>query len=234
MNDKNGQPNQGKQLEIDVDGRKYARIPIHTHVITAADNIADAVEKYARPLLQISDLLFISERVVAITQGRAFPIKEITPSAWAKFLVRFVHKSKYGIGLGSPWTMELAIREAGLWRILFAAFFSAITKPFGQRGVFYKVVGKNINAIDGPCSYTLPPYNEYAKLAPINPSGVAQELKDRLGNEVIIIDANDLGVAVLGKSDEKISDEFCQKVFRDNPLGQTNEQTPLCIVRSVG
>jgi len=43
----------------------------------------------------------------------AFPIKDIRPSFLAKFLVKFVHKSPYGIGLGSPWTMELAIKEGG-------------------------------------------------------------------------------------------------------------------------
>ena len=129
--------------------------------------------------------------------------------------------------------MELAIREAGVVRILFAALISAITKPFGVRGLFYKVVGKNINAIDGPCSYTLPPYNEYAKLGPKNPNGVARELAEKLGVRVIIIDANDLGVAILGKSEKNISDDLCKKVFRDNPLGQSSEQTPLCIVRKI-
>jgi len=191
------------------------------------------VTEYAAPHLKPGDFLFISERVVAITQGRAFPIKDIHPSRLAKFLVKFVHKSPYGIGLGSPWTMELAIREAGVVRILFAALISAITKPFGVRGLFYKVVGKNINAIDGPCSYTLPPYNEYAKLGPKNPNGVARELAEKLGVRVIIIDANDLGVAILGKSEKNISDDLCKKVFRDNPLGQSSEQTPLCIVRKI-
>ena len=129
--------------------------------------------------------------------------------------------------------MELAIREAGVARILFAAFCSAVTKPFGLRGVFYKVVGKNINAIDGPCSYTLAPFNEYAKLGPSNPNKVAKEITAKIKNQCVIIDANDLGVNVLGRSDKKISDDFCAAVFKDNPLGQTTEQTPLCIVRAI-
>lgn len=227
------QPNQGKQIKIEVDGIHYARFPIKTRVITDRDDIINIATDYAKPHLQSDDFLFISERVVAISQGRAFPIKDIKPSRLAKFLVKFVHKSPYGIGLGSPWTMELAIREAGVVRILFAAFISALTKPFGIRGVFYKVVGKNINAIDGPCSYTLPPYNEYAKLGPKNPHDVARELAEKLGVRVVIIDANDLGVAILGKSDKNISDDFCKQVFRDNPLGQSSEQTPLCIVQKI-
>lgn len=226
-------PNEGKQLTIDVRGETYARYPVRTHVVTDKDNIVDVVLRYAKPHLQPGDVLFISERVVAISQGRAFPIKDIHPSRLAKFLVKFVHKSPYGIGLGSPWTMELAIREAGVLRILFAAFLSALTKPFGMRGVFYKVVGKNINAIDGPCSYTLPPYNEYAKLGPKNPDKVAREVKEKIGNDAVIIDANDLGVAILGVSNKNITHDFCQAVFKDNPLGQSHEQTPLCIVRKM-
>jgi len=127
--------------------------------------------------------------------------------------------------------MQLAVKEAGACRILFAAFASAVTKPFGMKGVFYRVVGKNINAIDGPCAYTLPPYNEYAKLGPARPNEVAKELSQELGCGVVIIDANDLGVAILGRSSQDISEDFCKKAFKDNPLGQTNEQTPLCIVR---
>lgn len=224
-------PNKGKELCIEFNNHKYARFPIKTHVITKDDNIIKVCKKYARPYLQKNDILFVSEKIVAITQGRAFLIDDIKPSFLAKFLVKFVHKSPYGIGLGSPWTMELAIREAGAIRILVAGLIAASLKPFGIRGVFYKIVGKDINAIDGPCDYTLPPYNKYAKLGPLNPQKVAKEIQKAIGNEVVIIDANDLGISVLGKSNPKIADAFCKSVFKDNPIGQSLEQTPLCIVR---
>ena len=227
-------PNVGKKLIIELGSGTYARLPIRTHIVTKNDTVVDIVKRYAQPHLIEGDLLFISERIVAISQGRAYPIQDIRPSLLAKFLVRFVHKSPYGIGLGSPWTMELAIREAGVLRILAGAFAAAITKPFGIKGVFYAVAGKNINAIDGPCSYTLPPYNEYAKLGPSEPDKVAKNLQTELNCPIVIIDANDLGVAVLGKSNESISDTFCKNVFKDNPLGQSAEQTPLCIVRKIG
>ncbi|MBU0647019.1 MAG: coenzyme F420-0:L-glutamate ligase [Patescibacteria group bacterium] len=225
--------NIGKNLIIVVENEKWERLPIKTHIITKDDEIIDVVKKYATPFLLKNDILFISERIVAISQGRAWPIKDIKPSFFAKFLVKFVHKSPYGIGLGSPWTMELAIREAGVLRIIVGALISAITKPFGIKGVFYRIVGKNINAIDGPCDYTLPPYNEYAKLGPANPEKVAKLLCKEINCDVVIIDANDLGVAILGKSNKDIPDDFCKNVFKDNPLGQSTEQTPLCIVRKV-
>lgn len=226
-------PNPGKSLIIDVDGKMWARYPIKTHVIKPGEDLTEVVKKYVSPYLISDDLVFISEKIVAISQGRAFPIEDIKPSFWAKLLSKFVTKSPYGIGLGSPWTMELAIREAGLLRILFAAFISAITKPFGIKGLFYKVAGKNISAIDGPTPYTLPPYNRYAKLPPKDPDKVAKKLSEVLGCPVVIVDANDLGVSSLGKSHKYISEDFVRKVFRDNPLGQSSQQTPLCIVRRV-
>jgi len=226
-------PNPGKNLFIDVDGERWARYPIKTHVIKPGENISEVVERYVRGLLREGDIVFVSEKVVAISQGRAFPIEEIKPSFWANFLSKFVTKSPYGIGLGSPWTMELAIREAGLFRILLGAFVSALTKPLGIRGLFYKVVGKNIASIDGPTPYTLPPYNRYAKLPPKDPDKVAKEISGKINCRVVIVDANDLGVSVLGKSHDDIKEDFAKKVFRDNPLGQSSEQTPICIVRRV-
>jgi F420-0:gamma-glutamyl ligase-like protein len=224
-------PNNGKNLLISVSGEKYARYPIKTPIIMKGDNLLELINDLLMPFIQKGDHIFMSEKIVAISQGRAFPIKDIKPTVAAKFLSKFVLKTPYGIGIGSPWTMQLAIDEVGYTRIMLGIVASALTKPFGVRGVFYRVVGSAVSAIDGPCDYTLPPYNKYAKLAPKNPDKVAKELKDKLGYEVVIIDANDLGVAVLGKSSNNISEEFAKAVFKDNPLGQTNEQTPLCIVR---
>lgn len=226
-------PNTNKNLIINLLNDKWARLPIKTHIITKEDDIIEIVKKYAKPYLLNNDIIFISERIVAISQSRAFPIKDIKPSFFAKFLVKFVHKSPYGIGLGSPWTMELAIKEAGIFKIIIGAIASAITKPLGIKGIFYKVVGKNINAIDGPCSYTLPPYNEYAKLGPAEPEKVVKKLKLEINHDVVIIDANDLGVTILSKSNKDISNSFIKNVFQDNPLGQSLEQTPLCIVRKI-
>lgn len=223
--------NPGKQLEREVGGVRYVRIPVKTHIITDKDSMLEVIGKYVSPQITQGDFIFISERIVATSQGRAYPIKDIHPSRLAKFLLFFVYKSPYGIGIGSPWTMELAIREAGVPKILLAAFLSALTKPFGIRGVFYKIAGKTVASIDGPAEYVLPPYNQYAKLGPLNPDKVAREIKEKTGCETVIVDANDLGVAVLGKSADAPSDDFCQKVFKDNPLGQSMEQTPIAIIR---
>ena len=54
--------NEGKNEVIEVNGVKYRRLPIKTHVVTAKDNMPDVAEKYAKPHVQEGDILFISEK----------------------------------------------------------------------------------------------------------------------------------------------------------------------------
>lgn len=222
--------NPGKKLLVVIDGISYLRYPIKTSVISVNNNIDQIIQCYAFPLLKQDDMLIISERVIAITQGRSFLIRDIHPSWMAGFLSRFVSKHPGGIGLKSPYTMELAIQEVGLARIVCASVCAMVTKFFGLRGIFYHVAGSHVNAIDGPCVYTLPPGNKSAKLGPKHPMEVAQRISKLFHLPVGIIDANDYGVRVLGYS-AGIDKELIKKIFRDNPLGQSNEQTPFAIVR---
>lgn len=226
-------PNLNKQLNIIVEGITYSRFPVKTHVVKIGDDLAGILKQYVEPHLQDGDMIFMSEKIVAISQGRSYPIADIKPSKLAVYLSERVHKSPHGIGLGSPWTMQLALKEAGYLRIFLAIIAHFVGKVFGIKGAFYYVAGRKIAAIDGPCDYTLPPYNKYAKLGPAKPNKVARELKEKIGHEVVIIDANDLGVNILGRSDKKMSKDMLAAIFKDNPLGQTNEQTPLCIVRKI-
>ena len=225
------QANEGKKLAIEIDGVSYLRIPVKTHVVMREDDLFEVLDKYTKDVRQPGDIIFVSEKVVAITQGRAFPISEIKPGWFAKFLVKFVYKSPYGIGLGSPYTMQLAVEDVGVPRLLLGCAAALVTKPFGIRGVFYKVCGPRAYAIDGPCDCTIPPYNRYAKMAPKNPDKVARTLKEKLGNEVIVLDANDLNVDILGKSSKDLDVKFLKALFKDNPLGQNSQQTPVAIVR---
>lgn len=225
--------NEGKNTVITVEGKDYMRLPIKTHVVTENDKIADVAEKYAMPHMEEGDILFISEKCVACSQKRAVPLTEIHPRPLAKLLCKFVYKSPYGIGLGIPETMEMALRECGTPRMLFAAFISAIGKLLGRRGWFYKVAGYRAESIDGPTPYTLPPYNKCVVLGPENPDKTAREIAEKIGFKTVIVDVNDLTGKILGASDETLDRELLPKVLRDNPLGQSAQQTPMGIIREV-
>jgi hypothetical protein len=75
-------------------------------------------------------------------------------------------------------------------------------------------------------------YADMGILNPIHPDGVCEELKAKLNMDCMIVDANDLGVEILGKStsvDHSI--EYLKRLIKDNPAGQSNQQTPLILIR---
>lgn len=225
-------PNPGKNLIIEVEGKKYARYPIKTHIIVPQENMADVVEKYAKPFLRAGDIIFIGERSVAISQGRTFAKNEVKPGRLARFLVRFVSKHPYGIGLGSPETMQMAVEETGWPRLFLAVFCSALTKPFGIKGVFYMVAGSQARAVDGAADYVIPPYNNHVTKAPLYPDKVAQDIEKRVGAKIAIVDVCDIGGWVVGAS-QGLDKKLVIKALKDNPLGQTKEQTPMGILRKI-
>jgi len=225
-------PNPDRLMEVSVGGVVYARHPVRTHLVTAADDAAEVVVRYAAPLPADVAVLAVSERMVAITQGRSHPMEEIRPGRLARLLVRFVTRPGYGIGLGTPQTMQLAIDEVGAARILLAAAVSGLTKPLGIHGLFYRIAGPQAAAIDGPTAYTIAPYNQAATLGPKDPGGAARRIAARIDAPVAVIDANDAGCRVLGAS-PGVDRRLVTRVFADNPLGQASEQTPIAVVRRV-
>lgn len=228
------QANEGKSLEVEVDGVRYLRIPIKTSLVSPEDDIVEVVTRFATGELRAGDALFVTEKIVAITQGRAYPIDSIAPRPLAVRLSRYVTKTPGGIGLGMPQTMEMALRECGTPRILFAAAVAAVTKLFGRHGDFYVIAGPKARGIDGPTSGTIPPYNSQVVLAPDRPAEVAAQLRTALGNvvDVLIVDINDFGGNVLGSTMSKSDDRRIERILADNPLGQGHQGTPLGIIRT--
>ena len=153
-------------------------------------------------------------------------------------LSRLVTRTAIGIGLGHPTTMQLAIDEVGLPRILLAALVAGVTRPLGRRGDFYRVAGSRVNAIDGPAASNLPPYDRWAMAAPLDSEGetrrIAAALGDRYGAriDVAIIDANDLTAEVFAVTGGSIEAKV-RSLVADNPLGQSAEQTPFGFIRRI-
>lgn len=223
-----------KHPEITIGQAKFLRIPLKTHVILKDDVLLDVIEKYGKPFIEDGDILFITEKIVAITQGRAIKLTDIKPGLLAKVLAYFVTKTPAGIGLGMPETMEMALKECGKLKIIYAAVASAVTKVFGKKGVFYEIAGYKASSIDGPTPNTLPPYNQYVVLGPDKPDQVAEEVSKFLGaTKVVVVDINDLSGNVLGASTKDIDRDLIVKILKDNPLGQDHEQTPLGIIRKI-
>ena len=225
--------NEGKALTVETDGARYMRIPIRTRVVLPGDELDPFVTEYAAPVVQPGDLLFVTEKIVAITQGRSYLVEDIAPRKLALFLSKYVTRTPHGIGLGMPETMEMALRECGTPRILLAAAVSAVTKAFGRKGDFYRIAGDKARAIDGPTSGTIPPYNKAVVLGPERPTEVARHLQSLLpaGVEVAVVDINDLGGNILGSTLDKAGEKRLVAILKDHPLGQGHQSTPLGVVR---
>lgn len=218
--------------EIKVKNKTYLRYPIKTHLITKDDKLENVIEKYIVPEFKNNDIIVMSERMVAITQGRLIHEDEIKETKLAKFLIKFVKKWPNDPGFRNAKKMQLVIDICGIPRVLLASFVSAITKLFGIRGLFYKICGNQVSEIDGFAPGTIPPYNKYAVLGPKNPDKVCNNLAKKFNSQFAIVDANNIDVAVLGTSDNlQISKSELRLTFIDNPIGQGLEQTPICIVR---
>ena len=228
-------PNDGKNLSITVEGVTYDRIPIATHTVMPGDSVTEVVAKYAAKKLIAGDVLFVTEKIVSICQGRSIEPSAVAPRRLAHFLSKYVQKTPHGIGLGMPETMEMALREVGTARILIAAAVAAVTKTFGRKGDFYRIAGQGARAIDGPTDGTLPPYNERIVLGPLKPGRVAASIKMSidLDIDVLVVDINDLGGNILGSTLPTHDNQRWTKVLADNPLGQGTESTPLGIIRRV-
>lgn len=227
-------PNEGKSLEARALGKHYLRLPVKTRLITTKDDLMQLLEEYVRPHLQPGDILFVSEKIVCICQGRIIHRDAVKTGWLARFLSKKVRNYAgtpqfRGLGHGTAPAMQLLIEEAGYLRVLFAAAVSALTRNLIP-GAFYYLIGKQAKSIDCPMSWTIDEFKEYAKMAPKDPNGVARQIQERFGVETVIIDANYRGAFSLGKS-SAISERFVEELLKDNPAGQDSEMTPFLIIR---
>jgi len=221
---------------ITVDDVRWLRIPVRTKLILRGDDLVEAIQEglsLAEIELSTGDTLFVSEKAVGGSQGRYFVLgeDELSVRPLAKFLSRFVTKTPSGIGLGMPETMECALRECGVARILAAAVAGGITRLFGRRGDFYRIAGSCARSIDGPTHGTIPPFNNAVSLAPLNPEAVAKQLSEKFGCAAAVVDINDLGGNILGCFPLEKDRNQLVRILSDNPLGQGTAQTPVGIVR---
>ena len=131
------------------DGRRYQRYAIKTHFVQPGEDQAELVRRYVLPLYQPGDCLSFTAKVMGMCTNNVRTLADTHPGFWAKTLAPFAGHNSTGIGMHQPYKMQLVIEICGLPRVLFAAAVSAVTRPFGIRGLFYKICGHGVAGIDG-------------------------------------------------------------------------------------
>ncbi len=224
--------NEGKSVEIEVNGQKYLRHAIKTRFIKQGESYIDVFKEYVQPIYQEGDIISSSEKIIALCQNRIVRREDIKIGFWAKFLSKFASHPSTGVGVGETIKMQYAINTVGLLRVLWASIASAITKLFGKKGVFYEIVGQDVSGLDGFYDHVWKEYGDIGIQLPENPEAVCNEIKQKLGISTMIVDANDLGQEILGySSDIELSKDELKELIKDNPSGQGKELTPLILIR---
>lgn len=224
--------NPNKKVNIIVKDKTYMRHAIKTHFIGIGEDYIELIKRYVSPIYIEGDVLFLGEKIISLCQNRVIYAKDVVISPWAWFLSRFASSNEHGIGVDNPYKMQLAIQFAGLSRVLYGSFMAGLCKLIGIKGVFYKIVGKGVSGIDGFYGKAFECYKEMGILLPENPDSVCDDIREKLGIHCVIVDANDLGVEILGKSHDIIySEGELKAMIRDNPAGQSAQQTPMILAR---
>jgi hypothetical protein len=216
--------------ERQVDGRAYLRAPIPTRWLDATDDLVQALHDYLPPLMP-DDTVVVSEKVTILLTGRVVPVTAARPGRVARTLARFVRPPAESYGLSVPEKMQFVVQSIGAWRVLGAAALSALTRPMGMRGAFYRVAGPVARDVDG----AVPPYEDllFPPLREQDAEMLCGQLEDALGVGVCIADLNDFGGHIRAVSLLALPAPVLSQVLADNPLGQRLTGTPFGVVRPV-
>lgn len=224
--------NEGKNVEIEVDKTIYLRHAVKTRFIKPGEDYIEIFKEYVNPIYEEGDIISISEKIIALCQNRIIRRSDMKIGFWAKFLSKFASENKGGCGVRESIKMQYAINKAGLPKVLWAGIASAFTKLIGIKGVFYKITGQEVSGLDGFYDGVWDEYRDIGIELPSNSTQVCNEIKKKLGISCMIVDANDFGREILGKSNDiHLSEHELKEIIRDNPAGQGKQLTPIILVR---
>ncbi|KAH7420380.1 hypothetical protein KP509_13G004900 [Ceratopteris richardii] len=202
-------------------------LPVRTHILCHMDDPLEVVGRYAMPHIRMGDMIVIGETPLAIMQGRFRHPCNIIPSLMAKLACKLFHPTS---SLATACGMQALLDISGRLRAMFAIVVAVLGRIVGVRGLFYRLAGEQARLIDD-VSGTLPPYDQFITLGPVEAQNIAKSLEQKTGCGVAIVDANNLGRVHILAASSKVEPDFLKRILTSNPAGNDDEQTPLVIVR---
>lgn len=203
-------------------------LPIPTHLLTRLDHCVDIVNRYVKPHVKPGDIVTIGETPVAIIQGRYRHPSDIHPGWVASRLCYFFLPTS---SLATACGLQSLVDVVGPGRVLFAFIVGSVMKVLGSPGGFYRLAGEQARLVDDVTG-TLPPYDQFVVLGPDDPQAVVDEIKAKTGISAAIVDVNDLKAVKVLAATSDVSMATLQEALINNPAGNSDEQTPVVLVRS--
>ena len=235
--------NPGKALEIEVAGERYLRHGIRTHFVEVGEDYLDLFRRYVVPVYRPGDWVAVSEKVAALCQGRVIHRQEIQVTWLARLLAKCVRQTPgrpngYGLWVyrnyvnNAVYNSQFALDQEGRARVLWAALRAGLDKLRGIHGTFYRLLGPEVGGLDGFYGGDIPAYADLGIRIPTEPDLLCDQVYEKTGVQSYIVDANGLGVELMGKSSGITAPEtWLTEVIRDNPAGQEEQMTPFILVR---
>jgi F420-0:gamma-glutamyl ligase len=202
-------------------------IPVRTRLVRPGDDLLALVVESVRGIAATGDVIAISETALAIAQGEFVAAEHVRPSKLAYALCRYAGPLAT---ISQPESMQLVIEHAGYWRVIQATLFGVLGRAFGRRGIFYERLGGAIAAFDGYTG-TMPPYERAIVMAPRDPHEFARRVRERTGIEAAVVDVNDLEKAKVLGSSPGVDEDGLGRALLDNPHGNSDEQTPIVVLK---
>lgn len=203
-------------------------VAVPTRILTAKDDIADAMARYVKAKVGPRDVVSVAESVVAITQGNVARPEQVPCSWWARTLCNFF--PDFG-SLATPHGLQVLMDAEGTARVVGALAVGFLAKLIGRRGVFYELAGYQAALIDDVTG-TMPPYDKHVVLGPREPQAVVDRLRALLGcHGVVIADVNDLKRVRIVAKTTGVDDERLRAALLDNPFGNASQKTPTVIIK---
>ena len=206
----------------------YKAIAVKTDLLGSFDNPIETVMDYCKNVTREKDILTIGETPLAIMQGRYVAPQNLEYNIFSKILCYFFHPTS---SLATACGMQLLIDKIGVTRITFSLILGFLFKCIGIKGVFYRLTGFESSLIDD-ISGTVVPYDKSIVMGPINTKLFCDKLSKQLEVDVAVVDVNDLGgVKILASSNNSINN-ILKEILKVNPAGNSDEKTPIVLIRN--
>eukprot|EP00899_Mesostigma_viride_P002437 jgi/Mesvir1/12194/Mv00429-RA.1 len=202
-------------------------LAIPTHLLCHQDDPLRVMKQYVMHLAQPGDVLAIGETPLAIMQGRNRHPSTVKPTPLARFACLFF---KPVSSLATACGMQTVIDLVGQLRVFIALVGGIIAKVLGVPGMFYVLAGKQAKLIDDVTG-TLPPYDQFITLGPMRDQETVDNLRAKTGIDVAVVDVNDLKKVDILAASAGVRPKDLVTALRGNPAGNSDEQTPLVLIR---
>ncbi len=220
-------PTRARPVSVDT----WQVTPVTTPWLGCDLTLTQTLDAYA-PTLSPHHVFVISEKVAVLLSGRSLPLADYRAGWLARLLARMVRPRPGSRGISVPEKMQYILEHVGVPRVLLACAATAVTRPFGVHGAFYRVAGTLARDLDGG----RPPF-EHLLFPPLDDAAareVCDEIATHLGVPVVIADLNDFGGSIRARTDDAPDLETLLRVLSGNPLGQRDTRTPFAVLTPPG